>query len=72
MSEELARWAPGVSLEWALVSLVFGIILLAIIVIRLWLEFRRADDKEARSERGPEATRQGQDEMETSEQRQAE
>jgi hypothetical protein len=44
MSEELARWAPGVSLEWALVSLTFGIVLLAIIVGRLVLEFKRFDE----------------------------
>ncbi len=44
MSEELAKWAPGMSLEWALVSLTFGIVLLAIIVVRLFLEFKRFDE----------------------------
>ena len=43
MSEELAQFSPGVSLEWALVSLGFGIVLLAVIVIRLALEFKRGD-----------------------------
>lgn len=42
MSQELARWAPGVSLEWAIASLVFGMVIFAIIVVRLWREYRQS------------------------------
>ena len=47
MSDELARWAPGMSLEWAVVSLMFGVVIFGIIAIRLWREYR--EDREYRA-----------------------
>jgi len=43
MIAEISQWASGVSLGWALFSLSVGALLLALIVGRLWMEYRRGD-----------------------------
>ena len=43
---ELAQWAPGISLAWAVISLAVGGLILVVIVVRLWRDQRRLKQNE--------------------------
>lgn len=46
MNPEVERWASGISLEWALLSLAVAAMIVLIVAWRLWKDYRRPAERE--------------------------
>lgn len=48
MNEEMTQWASGMTLGWAIFSLALGALIILVVVIRLWGDYRRKEPEEGR------------------------